>query len=96
MPSSVHLEASFQKPSSTSSTFDKAEVFSEELRPSFRWPGIEAIMESYECHISGMNNIFPIVCQLHVSKTYKTHLCWYIVIISTSKIETYLARSQFQ
>ncbi|GFQ67879.1 DUF3736 domain-containing protein [Trichonephila clavata] len=47
----VSVESSFQR-SPLNTISDKSDWLAFEYRPPFRWPGIEAIMESYECHIS--------------------------------------------
>ncbi|CAL1272576.1 unnamed protein product [Larinioides sclopetarius] len=54
IPPIVPLEPSFQK-SPVSAVAEKSDWFYLEYKPPFRWPGIEAIMESYECHISEQN-----------------------------------------
>lgn len=54
LPVTAHVEIPQHKSPSSSAPFEKPEIFLEENRSTFRWPGIEAIMESYECHISGM------------------------------------------
>ncbi|GIY51877.1 DUF3736 domain-containing protein [Caerostris extrusa] len=47
----VSLEMPFQK-SPVSVISEKSDWLPFEYKPPLRWPGIEAIMESYECHIS--------------------------------------------
>ncbi|GFU07773.1 DUF3736 domain-containing protein [Nephila pilipes] len=51
IPPAVSLESPFQR-SPLSTVSDKSDWFAFEYKAPFRWPGIEAIMESYECHIS--------------------------------------------
>ncbi|XP_054722574.1 uncharacterized protein LOC129232455 [Uloborus diversus] len=50
LPSNVHMEPSIKL--SPVSSPEKDDWSPEEPRSNFHWPGIEAIMESYECHIS--------------------------------------------